>query len=154
MRSVRATLPEVERLYVETGKVLLVHVDLPLKIHRDAFRAAEAAECAAEQDKFWEYRWHLFAHQSDLSEPKLGEYAGEVGLERAPFDECLASGRHAKEIRKDVREAEKAGVRGTPTFFIGRRKPGTDKVKVLETIRGPAPFEDFQEALDRHLSDD
>ncbi len=151
--SVRGTLPEVERVYVKTGKVQLVHLDLPLRIHPDAFEAAVAAECAGEQGKFWEYRWHLFAHQGDLSPAKRSEYAAEVGIELEAFEECLGSDRHTDGIRQDIRQANKAGVAGTPTFLLGRRKPGTDKVKIVDTIRGAQPFEVFQQKIDAQLAE-
>ncbi len=150
--SVRATLPEIERLYVKTGKVQLVHLDLPLRrIHPEAFQAAEAGDCASEQGKFWEYRWHLFANQGDLSAEKLSEYAVAVGLEVDAFGECLASGRHTDAVQQDIRQAEKGGARGTPTFFLGRRKPGSDRVKILDVIRGAEPFEVFQQKIDALL---
>src|SRR5215470_15185257 len=99
-------------------KVRLVFRDYPLPMHPQARPAAEAANCANAQGKFWEYHAKLFANQSALGEDKLKEYAQEVGLDPAKFAECLAQKPFSAAIDKDMSEATKLGINGTPAFFI------------------------------------
>ena len=145
-------LPRIHEKYVRSGRVELVFVDLPLRMHPHAFRAAEAAACAGDQSKFWEMHHELFANQRALAPAQLRAHAEEVGLDMGAFDKCLASGRHAGAIREDVRLAESLGIAGTPAFLLGRRVPGTDKVEVLDTVKGLPPYEEIEKRLDALLS--
>jgi hypothetical protein len=86
-------------------------------MHQYAFKAAQASVCAQEQGKFWEYHDRLFA-SSDLSADALKRIAGEVGLKQNAFNQCIASGGSRTAVEKDIAEANRLGVRGTPTFFI------------------------------------
>ncbi|MEM4389440.1 MAG: thioredoxin domain-containing protein [Candidatus Micrarchaeia archaeon] len=87
-------------------------------LHPEACKAAEAAECAGEQGRFWEYHDRLLASQDALDVPSLKRYAAELGLDVAEFGECLDSGRTAPLVRADIEEAIALDVPGTPTFFI------------------------------------
>ena len=128
--------------------------DFPLEsIHRDAFKAAEAAHCAGEQGKYWEMHHRLFANQRALGAAQLPEHAKAVGLDGGKFKECLDSGKYGARIRKDLADGNRAGVRGTPTFFIGitdSKDPNT--IKGLTMIRGAQGFSGFQATLDDLLS--
>ncbi|MDA2916915.1 DsbA family protein [Nitrospinae bacterium AH_259_B05_G02_I21] len=146
-------MPQIERDYIETGKVKYVARDFPIeRIHKDAFKAAEAANCAGEQGKYWEMHSRLFANRTALALKDLSGYAKALGLDMARFQQCLDSGKQAKEIRKDIADARKAGVRGTPTFFLGLTEPGKPTVKSLRVIRGARPYSSFKEAIDSLLS--
>src|SRR3990170_4609313 len=124
-RFFQGTLPEIERDYIKTGKVRYVFRDFPLEFHKQAPKASEAANCAGEQGKYWEMHDKLFENQNALMVDKLRQYAAEVGLESGPFDACLDSGKYAEEINRDVEDGKKAGVSGTPSFFIGKSQgPG------------------------------
>jgi protein-disulfide isomerase len=115
------TLPSIEENYIKTGKVKFIYRDFPLNFHQYAQKAAEAAECADEQGKFWEYHDILFQKQSEWSSAgveKLKEYAQNLGLDTAKFNECLDSGKYTDEIQKDYSDGSNYGVTGTPTFFI------------------------------------
>ena len=83
-------------------------------------RAAEAAQCAAEQDAFWPYHDYIYEQtpQGALSESDLKAYAAVTGLDQEAFDSCLASGRFEDLVRRDRQDAQNAGARGTPTFLI------------------------------------
>ena len=151
-RIARETFPAVEKAYVETGKVRYVFRDFPLSMHRYAFKAAEAANCAGEQGKYWEMHDRLFENVSALEPEKLPGYAQAVGLDPGRFEECLGSGRHAEEIRADMEDGRKAGVRGTPTLMIGTTEPGSTKLAVVEILRGAQSPEALQAALDRLLA--
>lgn len=151
-KTARETFPAVEKAYVETGKVRYVFRDFPLSMHRYAFKAAEAANCAGEQGKYWEMHDRLFENVGALEPEKLPGYAQAAGLDPAKFEECLGSGRHAEEIRADMEDGRKAGVRGTPTLMIGTTEPGSTRLAVVEILRGAQSQESLQAALDRLLA--
>ena len=147
------TLAELEENYIDTGKVKLVYRDLPLtSIHPNAFPAHVAAECADEQDKFWDYHDMLFEKQAewsrlssdDLSD-KLLEYGTTIGLNTPNFESCLSSQEMEDEVNADLSDARTFGATGTPSFFIGNEKNGY--VKLI----GAQPFTSFQRAIDEQL---
>jgi protein-disulfide isomerase len=118
------TQPIVEDVLKEYGdRVRLVVRDFPLvDMHQYAEKAAEAAEGAREQGKYWEYVAILFKNQTALEVPKLKEYATQVGLDRAKFDQALDSGKFHDKVARDMREGEKLGINGTPTLFINGKR--------------------------------
>jgi protein-disulfide isomerase len=117
--SCAATKPALDRIAAEYGeRVRLVVRDYPLSQHAFAQKAAEAAEAAREQGKYWQYAALLFENQSALQTDKLKEYATRVGLDRAKFDAALDSGRFAESVGRDVRDGDRVGVMGTPTVFL------------------------------------
>jgi protein-disulfide isomerase len=122
-------------------KVKVVFRDFPLPFHANARPAAEAANCANAQGKFWEYHGKLFANQSALTPDKLNGYATEVGLDGSKFSECLAQKPHAAAIDKDIEDGQKVGVSGTPAFFVNGRM-----------LSGAQPFEKFKELIDEELA--
>ena len=117
--SCAATHPMLERIAAEYGdRVRVVVRDFPLSQHANAQKAAEAAEAAREQGKYWEYAALLYQNQSALTADSLKEYASRVGLDRAKFDAALDSGKFADSVRRDVHDGDRAGVNGTPTLFV------------------------------------
>jgi protein-disulfide isomerase len=124
------------------GKVRLAFKDFPLAFHEGALPAAEAARCAAEHGRFWEYHDLLFMAQPAFSRADLLAYAERLGLPRAGFAACLDGGRHREAVRSDVAEGRAAGVRGTPTFFVNGRR-----------FVGAHPVEAFREAVQDALAD-
>jgi protein-disulfide isomerase len=146
--------PQLQKDYVETGKLKFVFRDFPLEsIHRYAFKAAEAAHCASEQGKFWEMHDWLYANQKALSPSDLLTHAQAVGLDVPKFQQCLETGNYATKIRKDMADGQQAGVRSTPTFLLGLTEPkDPKKVKVVQVIRGAKPYADFKQAIDRLLA--
>ena len=148
------TFPQLEKQYIETGKIRFSMLDLPLEsIHPQAFKAAEASHCAQEQGKFWEMHDRLFANQRALTD--LEPHAEAVGLDVAAFNACLESGRHAAGVRSDMAQARKAGASGTPSFVLGKTDP-TDPAKVtaITFLRGAQPFRAFKSAIDAALAAD
>jgi len=127
------TQPILETLVKEYGdKIKLVVRDFPLDQHKQAFKAAEAAEAAHAQGKFWEFTALLFKNQEALQVDKLKEYASQVGLDRARFDKALDSGQYAPAVQRDVEEGEKIGVDSTPTVFINGKRV---KEKTPESLK-------------------
>jgi len=137
----RDTYPQIAKAYIETGKVKYVFRHFPLNFHANAQKAAEAAECASEQGKFWEYHDVLFANQSALDVASLKKYASDLGLDAAKFDACLDSGRMADEVAKDAAEGASYGVTGTPAFFVNGLK-----------LKGAQPFEVLQRLIEEELA--
>jgi protein-disulfide isomerase len=133
--------PTVEQVVAAyPDKVRLVYRHYPLPFHKTARPAAEAAACANAQGKFWEYHDKVFVAAS-LDEASLKKIAGEVGLDQAKFDTCLANKEMAKAVDKDMADASAVGVRGTPAFFINGRM-----------ISGAQPFEKFKVIIDEELA--
>ena len=126
-------------------------MNFPLeRSHKLAFKGAEAANCAGEQGKYWEMHDRLFTNQQAL-EP-WDAHSQAVGLDTAKFNECLDSGRQAAEIRKDMAQAQKAGVTGTPTFFLAYTDPNTSQVKTVVRLTGAQPYTAFKDTIDKLLA--
>jgi protein-disulfide isomerase len=133
------TVAEVLKAY-GPDKVRLVYRNFPLPFHNDARPAAEAAGCAADQGKFWEYHEKLMA-ATDLSAANLSTLAGTVGVDKKKFDECVTQKKFKDAVEKDIEAGQEAGVNGTPAFFINGRM-----------IDGAQPFEKFKELIDEELA--
>lgn len=135
-KKAQATLAEVLSRYPE--KVKLVHFDFPLdSLHPASRKAHEAARCAGEQGKFWDYHDKLYANAPNASPEQLKTYARQVGLEPAAFDRCLSSGKYQAAVQKNVEEGMRLGVNGTPAFFINGRllwgaQPAENFVRVIQ----------------------
>ncbi|HEX6623989.1 MAG TPA: thioredoxin domain-containing protein [Pyrinomonadaceae bacterium] len=115
--------PVIERIIAEMGdRVRVVVRDYPLTMHANAFKAAEAAEAAREQGKYWEYTALLFRNQSALEVGNLKQYATSLGLDRARFDAALDSGKFSDKVRRDILDGDKVGVTGTPSLFVNGRR--------------------------------
>ena len=152
-RHVRETEPSLLKDYVAAGKIRQAFVHYPLANHRNAFKAAEAGACAADQGRFWELHDRMFANQRNLVVTELPRYAASVpGLTPDTFAACLDSGRHAAGVRRDMSMAAAAGVRATPTFFVATVDPKTQTLKVVSRINGAKPYAVFQQALDAALA--
>lgn len=135
------TLPSLEKEYIETGKVKLVYRDFPLSMHENAQKAAEAAECADEQGKFWEYHDKIFKNQNALDTASLKQYAEDLGLDTTKFNDCLDSNKMASEVQNDFSDGQSYGGSGTPTFFINGQK-----------LVGAQPFSAFKQIIDAELN--
>ncbi len=128
------TLKQVREKYGD--KVRIVWKDFPLtQIHPQAFKAAEAARCAAEQGKFWEYHDRLFGNQSALQADDLKKYAGEISLDAAKFNACVDSSKYAERVRDGVAAGSRLGVNSTPTMYVnGRLVQGAQPLDVIAAV--------------------
>lgn len=123
-------------------RIRYVYRDFPLSsIHPKAQKAAEAAQCAFEQGKFWEYHDLLFKNQGKLELADLKAYALSLGLDEGKFNLCLDSDKYAPEVQKDIQDGQTYGVTGTPTFFINGRK-----------AIGALPYATFKTIIDEELA--
>lgn len=112
---VNPVLQSIEKEY--GSNLAVIYKDFPLPMHKESQKAAEAARCAGDQGKFWEYHDLLFSsHQLDV--PSLKKYAGDMKLDQAKFDTCLDSGAETAAVQKDLQEGQRLGLTGTPSFFI------------------------------------
>ena len=138
-KSAQPTLAALLKKY--DGKVRLAHKDLPLEeIHPLARQAAEAARCAGEQGKFWEYHDRLYVDSPKLSADDLKGAAKEVGLNMPSFEQCFASGKFRAAVQKDLNDGIQLGLNGTPAFFINGRE-----------VSGAQPLEAFAAIIDEEL---
>jgi protein-disulfide isomerase len=127
------TQPTLERLVKEYGdRVRLVARDFPLSQHADALKAAEAAEAAREQGKYWEYAAILMRNQTALSPAKLKDYASQLSLDRARFDQAMESGKFAAQVQRDIEDGTKLGIEATPTVFINGRRVADRSYETLK----------------------
>ena len=118
-----------------SDKVRLVFKDFPLGFHAGALPAAEAARCAGEHGRYWEYHDLLFVAQPAFSKTDLLGYAARLGLPAEPFAACLASARHRDAVLADFAEGRAGGVHGIPTFFVnGRRLVGAPQLQVFQKV--------------------
>jgi protein-disulfide isomerase len=110
--------PELQKLEKEyAGRLAVVYKDFPLPIHHTSQKAAEAARCAGEQGKFWEYHDVLF-YSKQLQISDLKADARVLRLDGDRFDKCLDDGAEAASVKKDLEEAHQLGLTGTPSFFV------------------------------------
>jgi len=145
-------MPQIDKEYIQTGKVKYVVVNLPLDaMHKSAFKAAEAVACAGEQGKFWEMHERLFNNQGTIDQWK--SHADAVGLDVGKFQECLDSGRQAAQVRDDIADAHGAGVTGTPSFFLAYTDPKSTTIKTVTKLVGSQPYAAFKTAIDKQLVD-
>ena len=149
-RHFEQTHPLIKKNYIDTGKVKFVFRDYPLSFHANAYAAAEASECADEQNAFWDMHDWLYGSQSDWSNESdpteiFIEAAGELGMNETSFRTCLASGDMQADIDEDLGDGTASGISGTPGFWIlgpnGQSKQ----------ISGAYPYETFQAAFDEML---
>lgn len=151
-RHTRAVLPQLEKNYVETGKIKYVLRDFPLAFHKQAPKAHEAAHCAGEQGKYWEMHAQLFANQKALHLDKLPNHAKSAGIpDLAAFQACLDSGKYGERINLSMAEGNKLGIRGTPSFAVGLTEPNGN-VKALKIVRGAQAYDVFQKVIDDLLA--
>ncbi len=109
--------------------------DFPLPNHLQAPKAAEAAHCAGDQGKYWEFHDRLFANQQQLQIADLKKHGVDLGLDQAKFDQCLDGGTHAADVQADVELGAQIGVQSTPTLYInGRIVTGAQPASVFEQI--------------------
>jgi protein-disulfide isomerase len=137
------TLPKIQKEYIDSGKVKFYYRDFPLtSLHENAQKAAEAARCANEQGSFWAYHDLIFKNQRQLSEDALKQWAADLKLDTSKFNDCLDSGKYEQAVKDDFDAGSKAGVNGTPAFFVNGR-----------LVSGAQPFDNFKKVIEGALKD-
>jgi protein-disulfide isomerase len=143
-RAETTVLPEIEKNYVQTGKVKIEFRDFAF-LGQESFDAAQAADAAGDQGKFWEYHDALYNAQGQensgaFSYDNLVKLAQQVGLDVPKFEATLTSNVHLAAIQRETDLAAAAGIGSTPTFFVGNQK-----------IVGLQSYSVFQQAIDTAL---
>ncbi|MBT3814291.1 DsbA family protein [Candidatus Woesearchaeota archaeon] len=138
------SLQQIEKNYIDTGKVKFIYRDFPLSFHQNAQKAAEAAEVAGElggDEKYFEMHDLLFEKGVAGGVASFKQYAREIGLDGGKFDKMLDSGEMAKEVQDDFIAGQQLGVSGTPAFFINGN-----------LVSGAQPFSVFEQVIEAELS--
>src|SRR5688572_18587392 len=136
----KETLPLIDEKYIKTGKVRMAYVHYPI-LGADSMTAAEGTECAAQQDKFWEYHNLAYANQGiGFTPDNLTKMAEELGLDKAAFESCMTNFKDRQSLEDDIRLAQVMGVRGTPAFLVNG-----------VPLAGAYPFEDFVTVIEGSL---
>jgi len=133
------TMKQVEKNYPETVRIVFRQFPLA-SIHPHAQKSAEAALCANDQHKFWEFHDSMFANQKELSVADLKQRAADLKLDTQAFNQCLDSGRQTAAIQTDIQEGARNGVTGTPALFINGR-----------LLSGNQPYSEIKEMIDDEL---
>lgn len=145
----KETVGKIKESYIDTGKVRYTVGDFPLSFHNEAKTAAVSATCAGEQGAYWKMQDRLFNKQRELKEGIYEAYAKEFGLDVAEFNKCMVNPKHLDQINQEMALGEKAGVKGTPAFLIGRLKDG--QVTDIQFLSGAQPFSRFSQVIERLL---
>lgn len=133
--------PTIWRLMDEyKDKVRYVFGDFPLSFHKDSKKAHEAAHCAGDEGKYFEYNRKLFDNQSNIGVEDLKKYAQELKLNTKNFDKCLTSGKYTKMVEQSIQTGSNVGVSGTPAYFINGIM-----------LSGALPYEAFKETIESEL---
>ena len=127
--------PDMWQFLARHPEISLEFRAFPITTHADSVSAAEAAYCADEQGKFWQYYDALFA-DSNHTPDSLREIARRLNLNLQAYDTCRSSGRAAAKVQLDEQAGRAAGIYGTPTFFLGN-----------VSLVGPSSVDDFEAAL-------
>ncbi len=133
------TYPQLKRDYIDTGKILFIHQDLAF-LSVESNMAAEAAQCANDQNKFWEYKDSLYASTVPFTENSLKDIAINLGLNTAEFNQCLDSQKHKDLVAKSKEFATSYGISSTPTFVINGN-----------VVRGAQPIAEFERIINSEL---
>lgn len=131
--------------YVSTGKVYFTYRSLGAFIGHESQKAAEAAYCASDQEKFWEYHDLLFTNQGAensgaFSDARLTAFAQSLNLDMIAFNDCFQNGKYVEQVNQDAADAQAANIHSTPTFLIN----GT-------MIQGAQPYDVFKQAIESEL---
>jgi protein-disulfide isomerase len=137
-------MPRIDEDFVRPGLIRFIYQDFAF-LGPESKTAAQAAHCAKEQGRFWEYHHVLFANQGQpnsgaFARAKLERFAEQVGLDVKAFKQCLSSKKYADLVTASTAEGRRRGLRGTPTFFVGDRM-----------LEGAVPYEELKTAIELAL---
>lgn len=148
----RETLPDIQKHYIDTGKLRYAVIDYPLLSDLPSVAAAEAVHCASDQGKFWEMHEEIMFNQTRMSD--INGLASSINLDMPDFRVCMEIKKYADRVIKNVALAEKLHIPTVPGFILGKVDPeNPEKVKGITYIRGAKPFAIFQEAIEKALAD-
>lgn len=149
-RFIDQTFSKLKSNYVDNGKVKYLARDFPLAFHKQAQGAAIAANCSLQQNAYWPMRSALFKNVQKLGDPLYQQTAAELSLELDKFSECLADKTMVDKITQDIAYGKSLGVRGTPSFVIGRIE--NNQLIAPKLVVGAQSYETFALLLDELLA--
>lgn len=137
-------LTGLKKDYIDSGKVRFIWKDYPF-LGQESFLSAQAARCAQDQGKFWEYHDYLFSHQSGenqgaFSKENLKKFASELKLKTADFNDCMDKAKYEKKIQEAVTYGQSVGVNGTPATFVNGK-----------LVSGAVPYSTFKPMIEEEL---
>ncbi len=140
-RHFQQTQPQIDQTYLDAGQLRFGYINMAF-LGQESIWAAEAAECAADQDKFWEYHDYLYNHQAGenqgaFNKDNLKQFAADLGLDATAFNDCLDTGKYTQLVQQDTQGAQSLGFRSTPSFLING-----------QTVVGAQPLTAFQQVID------
>lgn len=145
LRFHRENFPAIKKRFIDSNEVLLIVKDLPLRRHKHAFSAALIANCAAQQGAYWRMQDYLINRQNRLGKKLYEQAMLELGLDREQLVKCARQESRSREILGDMRSARRLGIRGTPSFAIGRLANG--RVEVTGIARGIPSMEELERQI-------
>lgn len=140
-RYYRETFPQIMEKFGNQIRYVVRHFPL-VSIHPKAVKAAEAAECAADDGRFWEFNDLLMQGVASLEVESLKQYAADLGVNTAAFNQCLDEGAKASNVQQDIRDGYMLGVRGTPSFFVNEY-----------SLTGAQPIDVFSAYIEAAIAD-
>jgi protein-disulfide isomerase len=146
-------MPQLLTEYVNSGKVKYVFINYPIaQLHPDSFKSHEAADCAGDQGKYWQMHDSLFTNPPAHDASQLSAQAKSLGVDTGKFDACLSGGRHANAIRASIERMQQLGVGGTPLTLIGLTPAPGEPMKIVSSVYGAKPYDEFKSAIDAALA--
>lgn len=146
----RDVFPKLESEFIASGKLRYAVSEFPLvQIHPLAAKAAEAARCAGDQDRFWEMHMQLFNNQRDLESWEARAKALDLNVQE--FDSCMQEGKYAGLIEHNAQAARQGGIQATPTFLLAFADG--DRIRVVRQLRGAAPYPVFKAEIEALLAE-
>lgn len=148
----KETLPDIQKHYIDTGKLRYIIIDYPLQSDLHSVAASEAAHCASDQGKFWEMHEEIMFNQTKIAD--INSIASSINLDMPDFKVCMEIKKYADTVIKNITLADKLRIPTVPGFILGVIDPtNPEKVKGITYIRGAKPFAIFQEAIEKALAD-
>lgn len=138
------TYKQLQKTYIDTGKVNYIFRDFPLSFHADAYPSALAAECLKEQkgdSAYFKLHDRMFENQDKLTYENFEKWAKEFGADVGKFKTCFDNDKYKEEIASDMKDGQSVGIQGTPAFFVNGK-----------FLSGAQPFENFQAIIEEELT--
>lgn len=144
-----ATFPALKKDYIDTGKLRFISRNYPLDFHPHALKAAQSAQCAGDQDKYWPMKDALMQNHAQLNPELITSLAKGLSLDMPAFQACMDGGKHLPEIKAGIAVANSVGINGTPCFIIG--KIDGENLEGFRLV-GAQPFAVFKKLIDEVAS--
>lgn len=137
----REVISKLNDQYIKTGQVRVVFLEFPLGFYAKEVELAQAAKCAADQGRYYDYINHLYKNLKTSSPDLSSSYAQEIGLDASEFERCVSSQRYLETVREEFETGKKLSVKGTPNFFVNGYQ-----------VRGAKPLAFFKELISREFA--